>query len=134
MIIFNNTSADFVLISADVLLKIISILKELRIAQLCSKTEQTLVKGFRNTFEIGRYFGKNISLKNQNYISGFRLVIRYQKVPFDVHFSRFLFQNSSSHVEFPFLSFDKSENKIYFLKIVNFYVTLRSFKKYLGWL
>ena len=36
-IIFNNTSADFVLISADVILKIIIILKELRIAQVCSK-------------------------------------------------------------------------------------------------
>ena len=34
MIIFNNTSADFVLISADVLLKIVIILIELRIAQL----------------------------------------------------------------------------------------------------
>ena len=34
-IIFNNISADFVLISADVLLKIIIILKELRIA-LCN--------------------------------------------------------------------------------------------------
>ena len=31
VMIFNNTSADFVLISADVLLKIITILKELRI-------------------------------------------------------------------------------------------------------
>ena len=31
-----NTSADYVLISADILLKIITILKELRIAQLCS--------------------------------------------------------------------------------------------------
>ena len=36
MIIFNNTSADFVLISADVLLKMIILLIELRIAQLCS--------------------------------------------------------------------------------------------------
>ena len=35
MIIFDNTSDDFVLISADVLLKMIIILKELRIAQLC---------------------------------------------------------------------------------------------------
>ena len=42
VIIFNNTSADFVLISADVLLNIITILKELRIAQLCSKNERTL--------------------------------------------------------------------------------------------
>ena len=33
---FNNTLADFVLISADLLLKIIIILIELRIAQLCS--------------------------------------------------------------------------------------------------
>ena len=38
VIIFNNTSAsaDFVLVSVDVLLKIITILKELRISQLCS--------------------------------------------------------------------------------------------------
>ena len=36
VIIFNNTSTDFVLISADVILKMITILKELRIAQLCS--------------------------------------------------------------------------------------------------
>ena len=42
VIIFNNTSADFVLISADVLLKMITILKELRITQLCSKNERTL--------------------------------------------------------------------------------------------
>ena len=40
--IFNITSADFVLISADVLLKMITILKEMRIAQLCSKNERTL--------------------------------------------------------------------------------------------
>ena len=39
VIIFNNTSADFVLISADVLLRMITILKELRDAQLCSKNE-----------------------------------------------------------------------------------------------
>ena len=36
VVIFNMTSADFVLISADVLLKMITILKELRIAQLSS--------------------------------------------------------------------------------------------------
>ena len=43
MVIFNNTSADFVLISADVLLKMTTILKELRIAQLCSKNDRTLL-------------------------------------------------------------------------------------------
>ena len=43
MIIFNNTSADFVFISADVLLKMTIILVELRIAQLCSRNEWTLV-------------------------------------------------------------------------------------------
>ena len=37
VVIFNNTSADIVLISADVTLKMTTILKELRIAQLCSK-------------------------------------------------------------------------------------------------
>ena len=42
VVIFNNTSADFALISADVLLKMITILKELRIVQLCSKNERTL--------------------------------------------------------------------------------------------
>ena len=36
MIIINNTSADFVLISEDVLLEIIIILIEMRITQLCS--------------------------------------------------------------------------------------------------
>ena len=35
-----NTSADFVLISADVILE--TILKELRISKLCSKNERTL--------------------------------------------------------------------------------------------
>ena len=43
VVIFNNTSADFVLISADVLLKMTTILKELRIAQLCSKNDRTLL-------------------------------------------------------------------------------------------
>ena len=42
VVIFNNTSADFVLISADVLLKMITILKELRIAKLRSKIGGTL--------------------------------------------------------------------------------------------
>ena len=42
VIIFNNTSAEIKTKSADVLLKIITILKELRIAQLCSKNEWTL--------------------------------------------------------------------------------------------
>ena len=44
MIIFNNTSADFVLISADALLKMIIILKELRITQLWSYNERTEIK------------------------------------------------------------------------------------------
>ena len=42
VVIFNNTSADFVLISADALLKMTTILKELRIAQLRSKNKRTL--------------------------------------------------------------------------------------------
>ena len=43
LVIFKNTSADFVLISADVLLKMIIILKELRIiAQICSYNKRTL--------------------------------------------------------------------------------------------
>ena len=42
MVIFNITLADFVLISADVLLKVIIILIELRIVQLSSENERTL--------------------------------------------------------------------------------------------
>ena len=41
VIIFNNTSTEIKAKSADVLLKIITILKKLRIVQLCSKNEQT---------------------------------------------------------------------------------------------
>ena len=36
MVVFNIPSADFVLMSADVVLKTTTILKEMRIAQLCS--------------------------------------------------------------------------------------------------
>jgi hypothetical protein len=43
MIIFNNTSAEIRTKSADVLLKKIMILIELRIAQLCSEYERTLI-------------------------------------------------------------------------------------------
>ena len=42
VVIFNLTSAEFVLMSADVVLKMTTILKEMRIAQLCSKSERTL--------------------------------------------------------------------------------------------
>ena len=42
MIISDNTSAEIKTKSVDVLLKVITILKELRIAQLCSKNEQSL--------------------------------------------------------------------------------------------
>ena len=44
MAIVNNTSADFVLMSADVVLKMTTILKEMRIAQLGSKSERALVE------------------------------------------------------------------------------------------
>jgi hypothetical protein len=44
VVIVNITSADFVLMAADVVLKMTTILKEMRIAQLSSKNEQTLVK------------------------------------------------------------------------------------------
>ena len=44
MIIYNNTSAEIKTKSADVLLNMITILKELRIAQLCFKNERTLVQ------------------------------------------------------------------------------------------
>ena len=42
VVVFSNKSADFVLISADVLLKMTKFLKELRMAQLRSKYKQTL--------------------------------------------------------------------------------------------
>ena len=42
VVIFNITSADFVLMSADVVLKMTTILKGMRIVQLCSKSERTL--------------------------------------------------------------------------------------------
>ena len=42
VVIFNNASAEIKTKSADVLLKMTTILKELRIAQLCSKSERTL--------------------------------------------------------------------------------------------
>ena len=42
VVILNVTSAEFVLMSADVVLKMTTILKEMRIAQLCSKSERTL--------------------------------------------------------------------------------------------
>ena len=41
-VIFNMTSADFVLISVDVVQKMTTILKEMRIAQLCFKSERNL--------------------------------------------------------------------------------------------
>ena len=45
MLIFNIiTSADFVLISADVILKMTKILNQLRITQMCSKNGRTFVK------------------------------------------------------------------------------------------
>ena len=43
MIIFDITSAKIKPKSADLLLKIIKILKEVKIAQLCSKNERTLL-------------------------------------------------------------------------------------------
>ena len=55
VITFNNTSADFVVISAHVLLKMITFLKELRIAPLCFKSERTLVgKLDKNAFQVHR--------------------------------------------------------------------------------
>ena len=42
VVIFNITSVDFVLMSADVVLKMTTMLKEIRIAQLCSTSERTL--------------------------------------------------------------------------------------------
>ena len=43
MVIFNTTSADIKTKSFDVALKMTTILKEMRIVQLCSKSELTLV-------------------------------------------------------------------------------------------
>ena len=43
-IVEETPSADFVLMSADVVLEKTTILKEMRIAQLCSKCEQTLLR------------------------------------------------------------------------------------------
>ena len=48
VVIFNNTSAHFVLILADVLSKITTVLKELRITQLQSKNKRTLVAVNKN--------------------------------------------------------------------------------------
>ena len=49
--IFNITSADLVLMSADVVFRMTKILKEMKIAQLCSKSERTLnEKGFFHLF------------------------------------------------------------------------------------
>ena len=50
VVLFNMTSADFVLTSADVVFISTTILKEMRIAQLSSKNERTLEK-------IGRFKG-----------------------------------------------------------------------------
>ena len=44
VVIFNNTSAEFVLISANVWSKMTTILKELRIGLLQSKNKRTLVR------------------------------------------------------------------------------------------
>ena len=44
VVIFNITSAVFVLMLADVVLKMTTILKEMRIAQLGSKSERALVE------------------------------------------------------------------------------------------
>ena len=57
MLIFNIiTSADFVLISADVILKMTKILNQLRIAQMCSKNGRTLVKVSLIILISGNYF------------------------------------------------------------------------------
>ena len=42
LVSFNITSTDFVLMSADVVLKMTKILKEMRVVQLCYKSERTL--------------------------------------------------------------------------------------------
>ena len=43
VVIFNTTLAEIKTKSADVILKMTTILKEMRIVQLCSKSEPTLV-------------------------------------------------------------------------------------------
>ena len=52
VIIFNNASGEIKTKSADVLLKMITILKELRVAQLCSKNEWTLMFSWDNIFKV----------------------------------------------------------------------------------
>ena len=47
MVLFNITLADFVLMSADVILKSTTILKEMRIPQLSFLNERTLKKTFK---------------------------------------------------------------------------------------
>ena len=46
VVVFNTISADFVLMSADVVLKTTTILKEMRISQLSSLNEHTLTRKF----------------------------------------------------------------------------------------
>ena len=65
VVIFNNTSANFVLISADVLLKMTTILKELRIAQLRSKNKRTLVDV---TSKDINSFLRSFSPRDQNFL------------------------------------------------------------------
>ena len=80
VVIFNIISADFVLMSADVVLKMTTILKEMRIAQLCSKSERTL-----NTSFLGRKLANfefpNLKLHNQYCHIWIRRGQRHCKVP-----------------------------------------------------
>ena len=78
MVILNIPSDEIKTKSADVLLKMITILKELRIAQLCSKNERTLYKNMigAQISNIVKYFkGSNeenesdVSLKLNPYVS-----------------------------------------------------------------
>ena len=62
VIIFNNTSAEIKTKSADVLLKMITILKELRIVHLCSKTELTLGKEFQ-VDKVGSLMSRNSEVR-----------------------------------------------------------------------
>jgi hypothetical protein len=60
--IFNATSADIKTKSADVILKMTTILKEMRIAQLCSKSEPTfgILRNFIQTIMIKKSKNKSI--------------------------------------------------------------------------
>ena len=67
VVIFHNTSADFVLISADVLLKTTTILKELRIAQLQKQTDfkLKLLNRYASNYLQSQFYFWNLHVEHQ---------------------------------------------------------------------